>query len=131
MTTTTTPTSNGGKTAEVTPQVQRSTFVRPLANISETADGFVVEAELPGVAKSGLEVTVENGELVIVGRRSQAVPAGQQVYRETRPADYRRVFELDPSIDAAKISAHLDSGLLKLVLPKAESVKPRKIEIAG
>ncbi len=127
--TTTTPTAS--KNSEVTPQVQRSTFVRPLANISETPDGFVVEAELPGVAKGGLEVTVENGELVIVGRRNQPVPSGQQIYRETRQADYRRVFELDPSIDAAKISAHLDSGLLKLVLPKAESVKPRKIEIAG
>jgi HSP20 family protein len=115
----------------VTPQVQRSTFVRPLANITETPDGFVVEAELPGVSKGGLEVTVENGELVIVGRRSTAVPSGQQIYRETRLADYRRVFELDPSIDAAKITAHLESGLLKLVLPKAESVKPRKIEIAG
>lgn len=124
-------TTTCSKTSEVTPQVQRSTFVRPLANISETPDGFIVEAELPGVAKGGLEVTVENGELVIVGRRSQPVPSGQQIYRETRPADYRRVFELDPSIDATKISAHLDSGLLKLVLPKAESVKPRKIEIAG
>ena len=127
----TTTTPNASKTSEVTPQVQRSTFLRPLANITETADGFVVEAELPGVAKDGLEVTVENGELVIVGRRSMAVPSGQQIYRETRLADYRRVFELDPSIDAAKISAHLESGLLKLVLPKAESVKPRKIEIAG
>jgi HSP20 family protein len=127
----TTTTSNASKNTEVTPQVQRSTFVRPLANITETPDGFVVEAELPGVAKGGLEVTVENGELVIVGRRNQPVPSGQQIYRETRLADYRRVFELDPSIDAAKISAQLDSGLLKLVLPKAESVKPRKIEIAG
>lgn len=129
MTTTTTPAPS--KSAEVTPQVQRSTFVRPLANITETPDGFVVEAELPGVSKGGLEVTVENGELVIVGRRNQAVPNGQQIYRETRMADYRRVFELDPSIDAAKISAQLDSGLLRLVLPKAESVKPRKIEIVG
>src|SRR3954463_11017811 len=109
----TTTASNGNKTSEVTPQVQRSTFVRPLANISETADGFLVEAELPGVSKDGLEVTVENGELVIVGRRAKPSVKGQQVWRETRPADYRRVFELDPSIDAAKITAHLESGLLK------------------
>jgi len=125
-------TTTDSKSTEVTPKVAESTtFVRPLANISETADGFLVEAELPGVSKDGLEVTVENGELVIVGRRNKPSVKGQQVWRETRPADYRRVFELDPSIAAAKITAHLESGLLKLVLPKAESVKPRKIEIAG
>src|SRR4051794_10984983 len=125
----TTTTSNASQNTEVTPQVQRSTFVRPLANITETPDGFVVEAELPGVSKGGLEVTVENGELVIVGRRNQAVPSGQQIYRETRLADYRRVFELDPSIDASKITAKLENGLLRVTLPKAESVKPRKIEL--
>jgi HSP20 family protein len=125
-------TTTSDKSTEVTPKVaERVTYVRPLANISESADGFVVEAELPGVNKEGLEVTVENGELIIVGRRTARPVHGQQVYRETREADYRRVFELDPSIDAAKITAHLENGLLKLVLPKAESVKPRKIEIAG
>ena len=123
----TTPTNS----SEVSPKVtQRTSFVRPLANISESADGFVVEAELPGVPKDGLEITVENGELVIVGRRTAPTVQGQQIYRETRVADYRRVFELDASIDATKITAHLDHGLLKLVLPKAESVKPRKIEVA-
>ena len=125
-------TTTENKTTEVAPKVaEQTTFVRPLANISETADGFVVEAELPGVSKTGLEVTVENGELVIVGRRTRPASYGQQLYRETRQADFRRVFELDPSIDAAKITAQLESGLLKLVLPKAESVKPRRIEIAG
>ena len=125
-------TTTDSKSTEVTPKVaENTTFVRPLANISETADGFLVEAELPGVSKDGLEVTVENGELVILGHRKAPTVKGQQVWRETRQADYRRVFELDPSIDAAKITAHLESGLLKLVLPKAESVKPRKIEIAG
>ena len=125
-------TTTESKSTEVTPKVaEKTTFVRPLANVSETADGFVVEAELPGVSRSGLDVTVENGELVIVGHRTAAPTLGQQLYRETRVADFRRVFELDSSIDATKISAHLDSGLLKLVLPKAESVKPRKIEVAG
>jgi len=54
---------------------------------------------------------------------------GQQVYRESRGWDYRRVFELDPSIDASKVSARIEQGVLKLQLPKAESVKPRKIEV--
>ena len=53
------------------------------------------------------------------------------LYRESRPADFRRVFEVDGSIDATHIGAGLDQGLLTLTLPKAEAAKPRKIEING
>jgi len=104
-------------------------YLRPLANVVETPDGYVLEAEMPGVSKSGLEITVEDGELLIVGRRSGGDARGQQIYRESRLADFRRAFELDPSIDAGKITAKLDNGLLQVNLPKSESVKPRKIEL--
>jgi HSP20 family protein len=107
----------------------RPSYVTPPANIVETKDGYLLEAEMPGVSKEGLEVTVENGELVIVGRRSTETPKGQQLHRESRSLDYRRVFELDPAIDVTKINARMDQGVLKLHLPKAESVKPRKIEV--
>ena len=108
------------------PPVNYST---PLANIRETADGYVLEAEMPGVAKDGLEVTVENGELVIVGHRAAVTEPGRNVYRESRGADYRRVFEIDPSIDTGKITAKIEQGVLALHLPKAESLKPRKIAV--
>lgn len=108
---------------------QKVTYTTPLANIRETKDGYVLEAEMPGVAKDGLEVTVENGELAIVGRRAVVAEAGRSVYRESRGTDYRRVFELDPSIDSGKISAKIEQGVLTLHLPKAESVKPRKIAV--
>jgi HSP20 family protein len=52
------------------------------------------------------------------------------LYRESRPSDYRRVFELDPAIDSSKISAKMEQGVLTLTLPKTEKVKPRKIEIS-
>lgn len=107
----------------------RANYLTPLANIRETADGYLLEAEMPGVSREGLEVTVENGELAICGRRTPVEVKGQPVYRESRGWDYRRVFELDPSIDASKISAKIEQGVLKLNLPKAESVKPRKIEV--
>jgi HSP20 family protein len=109
---------------------QRATFLTPLANILETNDGYVLEAEMPGVNKEGLEITIENGELVILGHRSAEVVKGREVYRESRGIDYRRVFELDPSINSTKISAKIDQGLLTLHLPKAESVKPRKITVS-
>ena len=103
--------------------------VTPMANILETQDGYLVQAEMPGVGKDGLELTVENGELAIVGRRTIAKPGGTSVYRESRDFDYRRVFELDPSIDTSKISAKLENGILKVHLPKTEAVKPRRIAV--
>ena len=107
----------------------RVNYLTPLANILETKDGYVLEAEMPGVNKDGLEVTVENGELTIVGHRAAVASRGREMYRESRAFDYRRSFELDPAIDTAKIAAKIDQGLLTLHLPKTEAVKPRKITV--
>lgn len=104
-------------------------FAIPRANIHEQKDLYFLELEMPGVARDGLEVTVENNELTIIGRRSDPALKGDPVYRESRPLDYRRVFDLDPSIDIAKITAKMEQGIVKLTLPKAESVKPRKIAV--
>jgi HSP20 family protein len=112
-----------------TAQNGRVEYITPLANILETNDGYVLEAEMPGVSRDGLEITVENGELVILGRRAPAEAQGQLLYRESRTWEYRRAFELDPSIDAGKIAAKMEQGVLRLHLPKAESVKPRKIAV--
>jgi HSP20 family protein len=109
---------------------EREFFVPPV-NIFETNDQFVVEADLPGVAKDGLEITVEDNELTIIGRRGDfhQEPNGEVLYQETRPGDFRRVFELDPTIDTSKINAKMQQGVLTLTLPKAEKVKPRKINV--
>lgn len=104
-------------------------YLTPLANITETLEGYVLEAEMPGVSKDGLEITVENGDLTIVGRRTAYESPGVHLYGEVRNADYRRAFELDASIDTARISARIDQGVLTLVLPKAEAVKPRQIAV--
>lgn len=104
-------------------------YVTPEVNIFEAQDGYVLEAEMPGVGKDGLEITLENNELTIVGHRSSEAFPGEPLFRERRLADYRRVFELDPAIDSAKISAKVDQGVLTLTLPKSERVKPRKITV--
>jgi HSP20 family protein len=52
------------------------------------------------------------------------------IHRESRPENFRRVFELDPSIDGDKINAKIDQGLVTLTMPKAEHVKPRKITVS-
>jgi HSP20 family protein len=89
----------------------------------------VLEAEMPGVNKDGLELTLEGNELTIVGRRNGGPMSGEALFRESQEADYRRVFELDPAIDTAKVSAKMDQGVLTLTLPKSEQVKPRKISV--
>ena len=105
-------------------------YVSPDVNIVETKDGYVLEAEMPGVSKEGLEITLEGNEIMLVGhRKSEGVVAGEPLFRERTQADYRRVFELDPAIDTAKIAAKMDQGVLVLTLPKSEQVKPRKIAV--
>jgi len=105
-------------------------YLAPEVNIFETKDGFVLEAEMPGVNKDGLEVTLEGNTLTLVGHRNDEFPGSELVYRESKPAHFRRVFELDPALDAGKISAKMDQGILTLILPKAEKVKPRKIAVS-
>lgn len=104
-------------------------FVSPEVNIFETKEGYLLEAEMPGVNKDGLEITLEGNELTITGHRTDELTSGSVIYRESRQADYRRTFELDATVDTGKISAKIDQGLLTLTLPKHEKVKPRKITI--
>ncbi len=106
-------------------------YVSPRANIFESKEGYLLEAEMPGVSKEGLELLLEGNELTLVGRRQAEVADADLVYRESSPRDFRRTFVLDPSIDASKISATIEQGVLKVHLPKAERVKPRKIVVSG
>ena len=111
--------------AAATPQARE--YVSPEVNIFETKEGYELEAEMPGVNKEGLEITLEGNEITIVGHRQNEVAPGSLLFRERALADYRRVFELDPAIDTAKITAKIEQGVLNLTLPKSEQVKPRKI----
>jgi HSP20 family protein len=104
-------------------------YVSPEVNIYETKEGYVLEAEMPGVSKAGLEITLEGSEITIVGHRQTELMAGAPLFRERKQLDYRRVFELDPAIDTAKIAAKMNQGVLTLTLPKSEKVQPRKITV--
>jgi HSP20 family protein len=108
----------------------REQFVAPMATVTENGDGYTLQVEMPGVNKEGVEMWVENNELTILGRRSLPQVAGTIVHRESRRENFRRTFELDPSIDAGRISAKIEQGVLTLTLPKAEQVKPRKITVS-
>jgi HSP20 family protein len=106
-------------------------YLSPIVNITETAEGYQLEAEMPGVNREGLEILLEGSELTLIGRRDTAPSGAQLLYRESVARDFRRTFVLDPTIDTAKVDAKIENGILKLNLPKAERVKPRRIQISG
>ena len=104
-------------------------YLSPRVDIIETKDAYILEAEMPGVTKDGLEILLENNELTLVGSRPAEKIEAELVYRESTPRDFRRVFVLDPTIDTAKIEAKLEGGVLILKLPKAEKVRPQRIAV--
>ena len=120
-------------TTETTPATagkppERIRYVTPAVAICEDTDGYTIEAEMPGVTKDGVHVTVGKGELVFTGAKAPR-PAGTCLYGEATRADYRRVFDLDPAVDTDKITARMDQGVLVLRLPKAQDKKPRRIVV--
>jgi HSP20 family protein len=119
------------KRGETADYVTPTEYLTPEVNIFETRDGYVLEAEMPGVNKEGLEITIEDNELAILGKRAPHTASGEALLRERVALDFRRVFELDPAIDASKISAKMEQGVLTLTLPKSERVKPRKITVTS
>jgi HSP20 family protein len=104
-------------------------YLTPRVDVIETKGGYRLEAEMPGVDKKSLELSLDGSELTITGRRSGKLEDAELVYRESSPLNFRRVFELDPSIDTSKVTAKMEQGVLLLTLPKADRVKPRKISV--
>ena len=108
---------------------EQTASVAPYVDIATAESGYVLYAEMPGVNRDGIQITVEDGNLVLVGQPQPLSVNGEAMHRETRQLSYRRVYELDPSIDANRISARIEQGILTVNLPKAENVKPRRITL--
>ena len=105
--------------------------VKPHYEIKETDEAWGLAVYLPGVAKEGLEITAEESQLRIVGRRAWKQPEGwTALYRESTDAPYELVLAHDNAIDPEKIHAELTDGVLRASLPKAEAIKPRKIAVS-
>ncbi|MBI2511652.1 MAG: Hsp20/alpha crystallin family protein [Opitutae bacterium] len=104
--------------------------IKPLYELKETDEAWGLTVHLPGVAKDGLEISVEENVLSIRGRRAWAKPeAWTQLYRESVDAPFALALEPDNSVDVDQIRAELNDGVLRVSLPKAEAVKPRKIAV--
>jgi HSP20 family protein len=104
---------------------------RSRCDIREEDDRIIMRLEMPGVNKSGLEITAEGDKLIIDGRRTLESRKGTWLVREIRSGDYHMEYTIDETINREAIEASLVQGVLTLSLGLSESVKPRKIEVVS
>lgn len=105
--------------------------VHPLINVSEDEDKFMISAELPGMDKGDIDITFKEGVLTISGeKKSQGEKSGENYFRRERSfGKFCRAVNLRTPVKEDKISAEYKNGVLNITVPKAEEVKPRKIEV--
>lgn len=102
----------------------------PLIDIYETEDGLVLLADLPGVTTDSLELQVQDNKLTLFGRVENYVPDGSVAHHEEYGiGDFLRSFILTHEVDHQRISAKLNNGVLKVVLPRSGGSEPHKISI--
>lgn len=102
----------------------------PQVDIIERKDDIVVIADVPGADETSVDITLENNVLTIYGRVESDRPEGhRQLLSEYGIGDYQRVFTLSDEVNKDKIQATVKNGVLKLVMPKAEAVRTRKIPV--
>jgi HSP20 family protein len=103
---------------------------RPNVDIVEKADELLLYADLPGADGNSIDINFEEGALSLHAKVQPRQNADQQyLYQEYGIGDFYRTFQISEMIDAGKISAEFSDGVLMLHLPKAESLKPRKITV--
>jgi len=120
------PTGNGGERELLT-----AGEWAPSVDISEDANDYVVHAELPGLKKEDIKVSVENGMLTITGERKFEKEEKNKKYHriERSYGSFTRSFTLPEAVKADKVCADFKDGVLHVHLPKDESAKPKSIAV--
>jgi HSP20 family protein len=115
-----------------TPSQRVSAGVFPLINLSEDRENYYVRAELPGVKGEELDIQVTGNNLAISGERKIAAKEeGARYHRREREAGtFSRMIGLPGDIDADKVDAKLENGVLSIVVSKAEIAKPKQISVS-
>jgi HSP20 family protein len=102
----------------------------PRVDIVETNDALEIFADMPGVTKDSVEVTLEQRVLRLRGRAELSLPEGvAPLYLEYQPGDYERAFTLSGAVDPAGVEARVRNGVVHLRLPKVGPAKPQRIEV--
>ena len=101
----------------------------PAVDIYESENELTLLADMPGVPIDNVDIDLNDDQLTIKGTAATEEQTGTSLLREYSVGDYYRQFTLSSAIDREKIAASMKDGVLRLVLPKAEAAKPRKIEV--
>lgn len=103
----------------------------PPADIQESSEELNITLELPGMTKDDVEVTVDNGVLSIRGERTfEEAKEGETYHRVERAyGEFERAFQMPRSVDAGKVQARFDNGVLSITLAKREESKPKQIQV--
>jgi len=103
----------------------------PTVDVAETSDEVVVKAEMPGMSKDDIDITVEDNQLILSGEKKQEQEEkDSNYYRVERSyGAFRRIFTLPARVDVATVKATYQDGVLTVRVPKAEAAKAKKIEI--
>ncbi len=117
------------------PRPARRPDAAPAVNVSETDDAVVIEAELPGLAATDLDVSVSGDEFVLKGTRPGETggngekPAATWHRRERGCGSFERRLTLPVPVDAARVEARLADGVLTVTCPKAAECQPHKVAV--
>ncbi len=121
------------KEADQVERVERTRSGRiynPDVDIIERKEYILVVADMAGIDEKSIDITLEKNVLSIYGRIEPEIPEKMRLaYAEYGVGDYQRIFTLSGEIDRERIEARVKDGVLKLILPKAEAAKTRKIEV--
>ena len=106
-------------------------FFKPSTDITETDDAFELEISVPGIKKDEIKIELNNGVLEISGERKNQREEAKDKYHlsEITYGKFTRRFTLPDNVDADKIDAHVEDGVLSLSIPKSEERKPRLIDV--
>lgn len=122
----------GGFVSELFPvEISTRSAQYPPVDITEYTNEFVIVAELPGVKKEDVKISVENGSLTLSGERkvAGAPQDAKTILNEMRSQKFSRLIHLPKNVDATKISAELQNGILQITVPKSAEAQAREINI--
>lgn len=102
----------------------------PAVDLCETADAFIVTAELPGIARDQVRIEVQDGRISLQGRRDARVPCEQYHQVERGHGEFARSFVLPSGVEPDHITADLRDGVLTVIVPKAPERGPRRVDVS-
>ena len=108
---------------------KRGVYFTPLVDIYENKDGITIKADVPGTEEGNVDIDLREGVLTMTATVEPPENKGKLVYGEYDIGGYTRSFRVGKAIDQNKITGDLSNGVLTVFLPKAEHLKPRKIQV--